>query len=130
MPASISISAVSMLSVLTDTPRHNRADASEHLAADLPRVVPAAPRIGHLGAGKSPTDGIDLFPAHGVGNAPEILPLTTTLPTRGIACPAFPPCRKARSKTILHATSLAKYSGPRQTLSRFGLQICSPASFS
>ena len=43
---------------------HDCADASEHLAADLPGVVASTPGIGHLGAGESPADGIDDFAAH------------------------------------------------------------------
>jgi hypothetical protein len=43
---------------------HYGADASEHLAADLPGVVASTPGVGHLGAGESPADGIDDFAAH------------------------------------------------------------------
>ena len=128
MPASISISAVSMLSVLDRHPRHNRADASEHLAANLPGVVPAAPRIGNLGAGKSPADGIDLFPTHGVGNVPEILPLTTTCQPAGSPAQHFH-LPQGKIETILRDFT-AEYSRTLATCSDFGLQICSPASFS
>jgi hypothetical protein len=43
---------------------HHGADAGEHLAANLPRVVASTPRVGHLGAGEFAADGIDQLTGH------------------------------------------------------------------
>src|SRR5262245_28906131 len=44
--------------------RHNGPDAGEHFAADLPGIVSSTPRIGHLGTGKCPADGIHYLTTH------------------------------------------------------------------
>ena len=47
------------LSVFTDTTRGDRPDAGNHLAADLPCVMPAAPGVGNFRAGETLADGGD-----------------------------------------------------------------------
>src|SRR5829696_2630175 len=56
--------------------RHNGADASKHLAADLPCIVASTPRIGHLGTRKTPADGIHDLAAHRVILPLFIIPFT------------------------------------------------------
>ena len=45
-------------------PALNRADTGEHLAADLPGIMAAAPGVGNFGPRKTGAEGIDEIAAH------------------------------------------------------------------